>query len=160
MKSAVPVPVRCVVPACKPAFPAPIALPRRRFLARLAGRCVYLATAAGLAGAARAQARNDSPAVRRVELKILRRKIVGDTNTLRVGAGDLVELVWTSDEAVRLHLHGYNIEAALTAEKPAHMRFRATVSGRFPIAAHAFGDSPGERVAREKILGYLEVYPR
>ena len=121
---------------------------------------MYLATAAGIAGAARAQARNDSPAVRRVELKILRRKIVGDTNTLRVGAGDVVELVWTSDEAVRLHLHGYNIEAALTAEKPAHMRFRATVSGRFPIAAHAFGDSPGERVAREKILGYLEVYPR
>ena len=121
---------------------------------------MYLATAAGLAGAARAQARNDSPAVRRVELKILRRKIVGDTNTLRVGAGDVVELVWTSDEAVRLHLHGYDIEAALTPENPVQMKFRATVSGRFPIAAHAFGDSAGQRGAREKVLGYLEVYPR
>ena len=148
------------MPVCEPAFAAPAAPPRRRFLARLAGRSLCLTMAAGIAVAAMAQARNDSSAVRRFEMKILRRKLVGDTNTLRIGAGDTVELVWTTDEAVRLHLHGYDIEAALTPKNPVQMKFRATVSGRFPIAAHAFGDSAGQRGAREKVLGYIEVYPR
>ena len=107
-----------------------------------------------------AQVRIESAGVRRFELRILQRKIAGETNTLRVGKGDTVELVWTTDETVRLHLHGYDLEAALTPGTPLQMRFHANVSGRVPIAAHGFGDAATHGGSREKVLGYLEVHPR
>jgi hypothetical protein len=100
--------------------------------------------------------------VRHFELKIVGRRLAGET-TIRVNQGDRVELRWTSDEAATLHLHGYNIEIAVTPTAPAQLRFDARLAGRFPMAAHDFGRSSQQSEARrhrETALLYIEVLPR
>lgn len=76
-------------------------------------------------------------------------------NTLRVRQGDTAEIRWVSDQAVQLHLHGYDVELTLSPSIPAVMRLQATMTGRFPIAVHRAG---AER--RHKPVAYLEVHPR
>jgi hypothetical protein len=73
--------------------------------------------------------------------------------TLRLRRGEQVELRWTSDRAIELHLHGYGIEARTGTAAPAAMSFLARASGRFPIETH---DAAG----RHKTLLYLEIHPR
>jgi len=94
--------------------------------------------------------------VKRFELTIAERALAAGDETLRVEEGDAVELVWLSDEDVELHLHGYDVEVAVAASKPAVMAVTATVAGRFPISSHGFG---GEHGGKEEVLAYLEVYP-
>lgn len=67
--------------------------------------------------------------------------------------GDSVEIDWTTDQAVQLHLHGYDIVLDLDPHGPGVMRVQASLTGRFPIAAHG----PGWRHAP---LAWLEVQPR
>jgi len=95
-----------------------------------------------------------------VTLQIRERAIAKNNRTVRVDLGDKVTLRWTTDEATELHLHGYDISLALLPGRPAEMRFTAHAAGRFPISAHGFGvPTPGAPL-EEKILLYLEVYPR
>ncbi len=72
---------------------------------------------------------------------------------VRVRQGDEVTLKWTSDQAVALHLHGYDLEAKVTPAAPAEMRFTARAAGRFPIEIHGAG-------GKHATIGYLEVHPR
>jgi FtsP/CotA-like multicopper oxidase with cupredoxin domain len=74
-------------------------------------------------------------------------------NTVRVKQGDDVELRWSSDRPVTLHLHGYEIEAQVTPGKAAAMSFNAKIRGRFPVHEHAEGS------ANHRPVLYLEVYP-
>jgi hypothetical protein len=74
-----------------------------------------------------------------------------------------VVIRWHSDEAVSLHVHGYDLHENLPAASPRTLRFEATVAGRFPITAHEFGaaadgDTRGKK-HREGALLYLEVLP-
>ena len=79
-----------------------------------------------------------------------------DSNVIKVGEGDRVELTWVSDESVELHLHGYDIEVQVGTDAPAVMTFAAFATGRFPVTSHGFsGDSHGH----DTVL-YLEVHPR
>jgi hypothetical protein len=75
-------------------------------------------------------------------------------DTVRVQRGDEVELRWTSDRRIALHLHGYDIEATVTPQAPAVMSFRAGIAGRFPVSEHRRGGRHHERP-----LLYLEVHP-
>ena len=72
-------------------------------------------------------------------------------------------LHWRTDEAVSLHVHGYEIAANLSAASARSMRFEAGVAGRFPITAHAFGAVADQgtrpKSHREVTLLYLEVLP-
>ena len=52
------------------------------------------------------EAGENEAAVKRYELTIIERKVQAEENTLRITQGDSVELVWLSDEAAELHLHG------------------------------------------------------
>jgi hypothetical protein len=74
-------------------------------------------------------------------------------DTLRVQRGDEVELRWTSDRRITLHLHGYDIEAVVAPGAPAVMAFRAGIAGRFPVSEHGGGSR------HERALLYLEVRP-
>ena len=102
-------------------------------------------------------------AVREFEISIRDRRIEGGPSTIRVKRGETVSLRWRTDEAVSLHVHGYDIRANLSAASPSTIRFEATVAGRFPITAHEFGAgaAPGARpnTHREVTLLYLEVLP-
>ena len=60
-----------------------------------------------------------------IELRIENRHVVADKKTIRITEGETVELHWTSDQAVELHLHGYDLKAAPAPAKPAVMAFKA-----------------------------------
>ena len=70
---------------------------------------------------------------------------------VRVQQGEEVILKWTADQAVVLHLHGYDIEAKVSPAAAIEMRFTATATGRFPIELHT---------ATHAVIGHLEVHPR
>lgn len=89
-----------------------------------------------------------------VDLVIRGGAVAPEQRVVRVQVGDDVTLRWTSDRALTLHLHGYDIENRVVPEAPATMRFRARAAGRFPIERH--DEQPG----REGTVAYLEVHPR
>lgn len=104
----------------------------------------------GLAGVPPAEAE-----IRAFDLRIQDRQVVMDGNVLRVNRGDRVVIRWLTDERVRLHLHGYDIEFELFPGEPLERAFEAHATGRFPVTSHGFGDEHGGHVT----LLYLEVYP-
>jgi hypothetical protein len=75
------------------------------------------------------------------------------SDTVRLKQGDDVELRWSSDRAVTLHLHGYDIESKVLPGKPTLMSFKATLAGRFPVEVH------GQAGHAHRPVVYLEVYP-
>ena len=86
-----------------------------------------------------------SPAVgqtaraKQLSFAIKERKLDAADNTVRVMKGDWVELVFTGDESVELHLHGYDIKLDLKANEPGKIQFTANFAGRFPLEVHRFG---------------------
>ncbi len=95
-------------------------------------------------------------AVRRFEITIRDRKVVRDSDVIRITQGDEVELVWITNEVANLHLHGYDVELDIKPEAPTVMAFKAHATGRYPITSHGFGE---HQHGHETLL-YIEVYPR
>jgi FtsP/CotA-like multicopper oxidase with cupredoxin domain len=91
-----------------------------------------------------------------VEVQINNRKVITPPAAIKLTEGDLVELRWTSDEKVELHLHGYDLKLIVVPGEPGAMAFRAFASGRFPITSHGWGSGGHSHDA----LTYLEVYPQ
>jgi hypothetical protein len=87
------------------------------------------------------------------ELSLSRGKLATASNTLRVRRAQRVELKWSSDRPIVLHLHGYDLEATVTPGSPASMAFTANVTGRFPISEHTRGKG------HHRAVLYLEVHP-
>jgi hypothetical protein len=81
--------------------------------------------------------------------------VVEPKEAIRARQGELIELRWTSDEAVDLHLHGYDVELQVQPDAPASMVVEAFASGRFPITSHGWSDGGHGHDA----LIFLEVYP-
>lgn len=73
--------------------------------------------------------------------------------TLRATEGNTVEVTWTVDEEILLHLHGYNVALRAGPDAPAVMRFEAHTAGRFPVEGHGYNQG-------DDILLYIEVWPR
>ena len=102
-----------------------------------------------------------------IELKIEDHKVQGK-KVIRVKKGEVVNLRWTTDEMVSLHLHGYDVEKTVHPGSTATMTFTAHATGRFPITSHGF-DEPGGSHQKghshggshdEATLIYFEVHPR
>jgi hypothetical protein len=76
--------------------------------------------------------------------------------------GDMLELVFASDEPAELHLHGYDIYLSVEAGIPAVLRVDAKIAGRFPLESHRFGDATAQATGAHAhiVLLYLYVYPR
>lgn len=118
-------------------------------------RRAFLAAGAAVAllGAARvARAENKI-----IDVVIEARKVVGD-DVARVTEGDAVTLRWSTDEAVSVHLHGYDLKLSIAPDAPAEMTFEAFAAGRFPVTSHGFGGHGHDD--EEVVLLYLEVHPR
>ena len=92
-------------------------------------------------------------AERTFDLTILRGKLTGGQDTIRVRQGDNVVLRWHSDRPIVLHVHGYEIETRVMPGAVAETRFEARATGRFPVHVH------GGQARSESVLVYLEVYP-
>jgi len=91
-----------------------------------------------------------------IEMHIEDREIIAPEQATQITKGDVIELRWTSEEAVALHLHGYDIEVEIIAGEPASMVFEAHATGRFPVTVHGWGNEGHGHDA----LTYIEVYPR
>jgi hypothetical protein len=89
-----------------------------------------------------------------VDLSIKKGELPKEQRTVTVRQGDDVTLRWATDQALTIHLHGYDLEQKLTPGTLASMRFAARATGRFAIEIHAHGSG------KERVIGYLEVHPR
>ena len=110
---------------------------------------VFLASGAPCA----AQADN----VQRFDLRIENGRLT-ESRKVMVKRGDKVEINWRVDQRTVLHLHGYDIEIAVTPDQPGTMAFTARATGRFAIETHAAPDEG--KAGHHKALIYLEVHPR
>ena len=75
----------------------------------------------------------------RIDVQISGGQVSGDTGRVPVAAGTEVTVVVTSDVPDEVHLHGYDLEAELTAGTPAEITFDATVPGVFEVELHDAG---------------------
>ena len=91
-----------------------------------------------------------------IELRIEHRRLDVPGGAIRITEGEVVELRWTSDESVELHLHGYNIETQVRPGTPSTTIIKAYATGRFPITSHGWGEGGHSH----DTLTYLDVYPR
>lgn len=115
----------------------------------LAARRVAAVIALG-AGLALAQA-----PPRSFEIRIAERRVPPAQRVLRATEGERVELRWSADEPLVLHLHGYDIETRVAPGKSAVTAFAARLTGRFPVEIHAAG---GQH--RHRALLHVEIHPR
>jgi plastocyanin len=75
----------------------------------------------------------------RIEVQVAGGQVSGDTGRVPVAAGTEVTLSVTSDVPDEVHVHGYDLEAALTPGTPAEITFDATVPGVFEVELHDAG---------------------
>jgi len=127
-------------------------------------RDLVLATCAALLLIDAFAAGTDPPEVgRAIELRIVARRVEGDSETIRLVRGEKATLRLTSDEPMTVHVHGYDIETPLIAGTTATMAIQARFAGRFPVTAHIRDSSTSKASAqkhhREPTLFYLEVLP-
>ena len=94
------------------------------------------------------------------DIKIERGRVPDTKQLIRVNEGDVVKLRWTSDQALILHLHGYDIEKRIAAGAVTEFAFTAYATGRFPIHVHAQGTAIGGHAHEDAPLAIIEVYPR
>ena len=62
--------------------------------------------------------------------------VVDAQEKIRVNNGDQVKLIFNSDESLKIHLHGYDIQKDLIANEESALEFRADATGRFKITVH------------------------
>ena len=103
-------------------------------------------------GAAQAAAICGQSAKKVFDVAIVNGRVTGGDTTLHVQQGDEVELRWSSDRPLSLHLHGYDIEANVLPHVSTVMSLKARLAGRFPVSEHREG-------ARERTILYIEVHP-
>ena len=91
-----------------------------------------------------------------IDVQIEHRKVVGE-QVIRLIQEQQVRIVWTTDEAAELHIHGYDIRIDISPDAPAETSFTAHATGRFAVTSHGFGSDHGH--GHETLL-YIEVYPK
>jgi hypothetical protein len=62
---------------------------------------------------------------------------VGGVRSIEVTKGEQVKLLFSSDEAGEIHVHGYELEVELDVRKPVPLSFKADIDGKFEIELHA-----------------------
>jgi hypothetical protein len=120
----------------------------------LAARIVAAVIALGACLALPVLSGAESPqaTTRTFELRIAQRRVPPAQRVLRATEGERVELRWSADEPLVLHLHGYDIETRVAPGKPAVTTFTARLTGRFPVEIHGGN--------RHGALLHVEIYPR
>jgi hypothetical protein len=97
----------------------------------------------------------------RFSIVIRGRSVDGPQRTIRATQGAMLELAFSADETVELHLHGYDRHLTVHPGEEAVMRLDAKIAGRFAIEAHRFDGPAGGRPSRgHVVLLYLEIHPR
>ncbi|GEO19351.1 hypothetical protein [Microvirga aerophila] len=90
---------------------------------------------------------------KRFEIILANGRVADGMRSVRALRGDRVELLWSSDRLVTIHLHGYDIEAVVEPGSQGRMTFTAHATGRFPVELHG-------GTGRHRTLIHVEVHPR
>lgn len=100
------------------------------------------------------------PKARTINLAILSQQLygTGSGSIIRINRGDIVTFQITTDEPMKIFLHGYDIETWLKPGETGNIKFTADTPGFHPIMIHALGESSGERRV-EILLGTVNVLP-
>ena len=69
---------------------------------------------------------------------------VGGVQTIEVEQGETARFRVSTETPQEVHLHGYDLEEASTAERPAEFSFEADEPGIFEIEIHGTGTQIGE----------------
>jgi hypothetical protein len=72
----------------------------------------------------------------RVELEVQDGQPVGGIKQVDITQGTLVLLVVQCDSEDQVHVHGYDLEAAVGPGAPARIQFRANIAGVFDVELH------------------------
>jgi hypothetical protein len=91
-------------------------------------------------------------------LPVANGRVPENMRRIRVKQNDVVKLQWTSDVPINIHLHGYDIEKAVSPGAVTEMTFTARAAGRFTVESHAGKTSSGGH-AHGDVLVTIEVYP-
>jgi hypothetical protein len=132
-------------------------------VARSRARHQVAATLIGsiLLGSLDSPSQGSSAEAERFSIVIRDRSVNGPRRTIRATQGTMLELAFTADESVELHLHGYDRHLTVHPGEEAVMRLDAKIAGRFPIEAHRFGGPAGASPSRgHVVLLYLEIHPQ
>lgn len=98
-------------------------------------------------------------AAQRINLDIKGGALPRERRTVRVTQGEQVELRFTSDRKLHLHLHGYDIERIVAPGATAVMAFHARIPGRFSITTVRDGKAKRGGHHHGGTVLYLEVHP-
>lgn len=109
---------------------------------------VMIFMAPAVAAAAAADAKSDAA----VQVALVARKgeAAGGPKVIRLKRNDSVVIQVESDAADDVHVHGYDLHAAVAPGTPATLRFIARRTGRFAVEMHR----------AETQLAILEIYPK
>jgi hypothetical protein len=77
-----------------------------------------------------------APSGQRIEVEVSRGQVSGDTGRVSVPAGEQVTLVITGDTADEVHVHGYDLTAALNPGGETVLSFTANLPGVFEVELH------------------------
>lgn len=91
-------------------------------------------------------------------LAIANGRVPQNMRLIRVKQNDTVNLQWSTDKPMSVHLHGYDIEKALTPGTVTEMAFTARATGRFTVEPH-IGKGAGGGHSHGDVLVTIEVYP-
>jgi len=92
------------------------------------------------------------------DLKVERGRVASNMQLIRVKQDDVVRLRWSTDRALDLHLHGYDIEQKIVPGSVSELTFTARATGRFPVEVHTPKRGGGH--SHGAPLVQIEVYPR
>jgi hypothetical protein len=69
----------------------------------------------------------------RIRIVVRGGRVLGGLERARVERGERVVLIVRADVSDHVHLHGYDIMRDVSPGRPARLRFRATIPGRFEV---------------------------
>jgi heme/copper-type cytochrome/quinol oxidase subunit 2 len=84
-----------------------------------------------------------------IRIKVEDGQVAGGIQRATIPKGRIVRLVVRADVSDEVHLHGYDVMRDVAPGKPARLRFRATIPGRFEV----------ELESRKLLIAELEVSP-
>ena len=73
------------------------------------------------------------PRVETIRIAFRGGNVIGERRGAEIERGRRVRLVVTADVSDRVHLHGYDLIRDVAPGRPARIRFRATIVGRFEV---------------------------
>jgi precorrin-4 methylase len=91
-------------------------------------------------------------------LPIEKGHVPADKRLIRVKQGDTVNLRWSTDRRMIVHLHGYDIAKEVVPGAVADMTFTARATGRFTVEPH-LAKTPSGGHAHGDVLVTIEIYP-